>query len=107
MILWTYDPPERDARLANEALKSRRKNTTQLRVIVEIACATSPHHLVAVRQAYCSLFDSSLEEDIISNVSLPLQKVGIEHFLIVNHLFYSCMDGCWTGLGELGEFLQV
>lgn len=75
MIFWTYDPPERDARLANEALKSRKKSITQLQVIVEIACATSPHHLVAVRQAYCSLFDSSLEEDIISNVSLPLQKV--------------------------------
>ncbi|XP_057807818.1 annexin D3 [Salvia miltiorrhiza] len=75
MILWTYDPPERDARLANEALKSRRKNLTQLQVIVEIACATSPHHLVAVRQAYASLFDTSLEEDIISNVSLPLQKI--------------------------------
>ncbi|KAG6421818.1 hypothetical protein SASPL_118375 [Salvia splendens] len=75
VILWTYDPWERDARLANEALKSRRKNLTELQVIAEIACATSPHHLVAVRQAYCSLFHSSLEEDIISNVSLPLQKI--------------------------------
>lgn len=79
MVLWTYDPPERDARLANEALKSKKKKSiTQLQVIVEIACASSPHHLVAVRQAYCSLFDSSLEEDIISNVSLPLQKVSFE-----------------------------
>ncbi|KAG6382746.1 hypothetical protein SASPL_157543 [Salvia splendens] len=47
VILWTYEPWERDARLANEALK----------------------------QAYCSLFHTSLEEDIISNVSLPLQKI--------------------------------
>ncbi|KAL8496159.1 hypothetical protein ACS0TY_020031 [Phlomoides rotata] len=75
VLLWTYDPPERDARLANEALKSKKKSITQLQVIVEIACASSPHHLVAVRQAYCSLFDSSLEEDIISNVSLPIQKM--------------------------------
>ncbi|KAL1564349.1 annexin D3 isoform X1 [Salvia divinorum] len=75
VILWTYDPWERDARFANEALKSRRKNLTELQVIAEIACATSPHHLVAVRQAYCSLFHTSLEEDIISNVSLPLQKI--------------------------------
>ncbi|KAG8391149.1 hypothetical protein BUALT_Bualt01G0157800 [Buddleja alternifolia] len=74
VILWTYDPAERDARLANEALKSKKKNITQLQVLVEIACSTSPHHLVAVRKAYCSLFDASLEEDIISNVSLPLQK---------------------------------
>ncbi|KAL2478235.1 Annexin D3 [Forsythia ovata] len=75
VILWVYDPPERDARLANNALKSRKKNITVLQVLVEIACATSPHHLAAVRQAYCALFDCSLEEDIISNVSLPVQKV--------------------------------
>ncbi|KAH6803447.1 annexin 3 [Perilla frutescens var. frutescens] len=75
VLLWTYDPPERDVRLANEALKSKRMNITQLQVIAEIACASSPHHLVAVRQAYCSLFHRSLEEDIISSVSLPLQKI--------------------------------
>ncbi|KAL0429190.1 UNVERIFIED_CONTAM: Annexin D3 [Sesamum radiatum] len=75
VILWTYDPAERDARLANEALKSRKKSIIQLQVIVEIACASSPHHLVAVRQAYCSLFKCSLEEDIISNVSPPVQKI--------------------------------
>ncbi|XP_019151568.1 PREDICTED: annexin D3 isoform X2 [Ipomoea nil] len=75
VILWTYDPPERDARLANEALKSRRKNLKELQVIVEIACASSPDHLIAVRQAYCSLFDCSLEEDITKNVSLPVQKI--------------------------------
>ncbi|KAI8545951.1 hypothetical protein RHMOL_Rhmol07G0077500 [Rhododendron molle] len=75
MILWTYDPPERDARLANEALKSRKKSITQLQIIVEIACANTPHHLMAVRQAYCSLFDCSLEEDIVSNVPLPVRKV--------------------------------
>ncbi|KAL3625590.1 hypothetical protein CASFOL_030535 [Castilleja foliolosa] len=75
VMLWTYEPAERDARLANEALKSKRKSITQLQIIVEIACATSPHHLVAVRQSYCSLFGSSLEEDIISNVPLPVQKI--------------------------------
>ncbi|KAA8537312.1 hypothetical protein F0562_027001 [Nyssa sinensis] len=75
VILWTYDPPERDAKLANEALKSRKKGINQLQVIVEIACASSPHHLMAVRQAYCSLFDCSLEEEITANVSLPLRKI--------------------------------
>lgn len=75
VILWVYDPPERDARLANEALNSRRKGVNELQVIVEIACASAPHHLIAVRQAYSILFDSSLEEDIISNVPMPLQKV--------------------------------
>ncbi|XP_050231321.1 annexin D3 [Mercurialis annua] len=77
VILWAYDPAERDARLANEALKAEMKTTKQLQVIVEIACApSSPHHLQAVRQAYFSLFDCSLEEHIIASiVSPPLRKI--------------------------------
>lgn len=75
VVLWTYDPPERDAKLVNEALRSWKKGIREIQVIVEIACASSPHHLIAVRQAYCSLFHQSLEEDIISNISMPLQKI--------------------------------
>ncbi|KAK9282638.1 hypothetical protein L1049_010857 [Liquidambar formosana] len=76
VILWTYDPPERDAKLANAALKTKNKGINQLQVIIEIACASSPDHLMAVRQAYCSLFECSLEEDITLNISsLPLRKL--------------------------------
>ncbi|XP_059312235.1 annexin D3-like [Lycium ferocissimum] len=75
VMLWTYEPFERDARLANEALKSKKKTITQLQVIVEIACASSPDHLVAVRQAYCGLFNCSLEEDIAANVPTLVQKI--------------------------------
>lgn len=75
VILWTYDPAERDARIANAALTSRRKGITELQAIVEIACAASPNHVIAVRKAYCSLFDCSLEEDIISKVPLPSRKI--------------------------------
>nr|XP_010323443.1 annexin D3-like [Solanum lycopersicum] len=74
VILWTYDPPERDARLANEVLQSWIHDVNCLQVIVEIACASTPDHLVAVRQTYCALFSCSLEEDIIARVSLPVQK---------------------------------
>ncbi|KAL6125294.1 hypothetical protein ACLB2K_073353 [Fragaria x ananassa] len=75
VILWTYDPPERDAKLARDALKQKKKGIEQLKVLVEIACASSPHHLMAVRQVYGSLFECSLEEDIASNLSLPLRKL--------------------------------
>nr|GMD67564.1 annexin D3-like [Ipomoea batatas] len=78
VILWTYEPPERDARLVNKALKSMKElkeGIEDLQVIVEIACASSPHHLVAVRRIYCSLFDCSIEEDIMETISLPLNKV--------------------------------
>ncbi|KAL6129382.1 hypothetical protein ACLB2K_072733 [Fragaria x ananassa] len=75
VILWTYDPPEKDAKLARDALKQKKKGIKQLKVLVEIACASSPHHLMAVRQVYGSLFECSLEEDIVSNLSLPLRKL--------------------------------
>lgn len=75
VILWAYDPAERDARLVNEALKAKKKGIKQLQVIVEIACASSSQHLLAVRQAYCCIFDCSLEEDIGTTISLPLRKV--------------------------------
>ncbi|OVA13740.1 Annexin [Macleaya cordata] len=75
VILWTLDPAERDAKLIREALdvkKNKKKSSVkELQVIVETACTTSPHHLIAVRQSYCSLFDCSLEEDISSYVNLP------------------------------------
>ncbi|XP_039063302.1 annexin D3 [Hibiscus syriacus] len=75
VILWTYDPCERDARLANEVLKSKKKGIKHLEVIVEMSCASSPQHLVGVRKAYCDLFNSSLEEDILVSVPMPLRKV--------------------------------
>ncbi|KAF8043049.1 hypothetical protein BT93_A1403 [Corymbia citriodora subsp. variegata] len=75
VIFWTYDPPERDARLAKEALQTKRKGINHLLPIVEIACASSPNHLIGVRQAYCSLYDCSLEEDILSAISLPFRKI--------------------------------
>ncbi|KAK8299105.1 hypothetical protein V6Z11_D05G300800 [Gossypium hirsutum] len=75
VILWTYDPSERDARLANEALKSKKKGIKHLEIIVEMSCASSPQHVVAVRQAYCTLFDHSIEEDIVASLPPPLRKI--------------------------------
>ena len=75
MVLWMNEAPARDAMLAHEAFKRRWKRVNQLQALVEIACASSPQHLMAVRRAYCSLYECSLEEDIISNVSTSLQKV--------------------------------
>ncbi|KAL7586316.1 hypothetical protein Lser_V15G39778 [Lactuca serriola] len=66
MVWWTYDPPERDARLVKNVLSSKEIDTNELQVIVEISCASSPHHLLAVRMCYCSHYQGSLEEDIIA-----------------------------------------
>ncbi|KAM2065435.1 hypothetical protein ACFX16_028702 [Malus domestica] len=75
VILWTRDPPERDAKLARVVLTKKKKVVKHLKVLVEIACASSPNHLMAVRQVYSSLFDCSLEEDIASTISLPTRKL--------------------------------
>ncbi|RZR86342.1 hypothetical protein BHM03_00013525 [Ensete ventricosum] len=61
-MLWTADPAERDAKLAYKALK--KKDDRHVWVIIELACASSSDHLMAVRKAYHSLFSSSIEEDI-------------------------------------------
>ncbi|KAJ4711504.1 Annexin [Melia azedarach] len=73
VVLWTQDPPERDAKMAKEALK-KKSSIKHLQVLVEIACASSPYHLAEVRKTYCSLFECSLEEDIAS-VPLPQRKL--------------------------------
>ncbi|KAF2578396.1 hypothetical protein F2Q68_00001643 [Brassica cretica] len=75
VILWTKDPAERDARLANKVLNDKKKTIEKLKILVEISCTSSPNHFIAVRKAYCSLYDSSLEEDIASSVPFPLAKV--------------------------------
>ncbi|KAJ6811302.1 annexin D3-like [Iris pallida] len=62
VVLWAQDPPERDAKLANKAMK--KKDERHVLMLIEIACASSPDHLMAVRKAYCFLFNSSLEEDV-------------------------------------------
>ena len=84
MILWMNEAPERDAILANKALQRKRKKINQLQVLVEIACASSPDHLMAVRQTYFSLYECSLEEDITSNISTSLQKVIYHVRLLIN-----------------------
>ncbi|CAN1316397.1 Annexin D3 [Linum perenne] len=75
MILWTYDPAERDAVLANKALIGKKKGFKQLQCIVEIACANCPHHLQLVKHTYSTLFESSLEEDIATHISFPIRKL--------------------------------
>ncbi|RCV44758.1 hypothetical protein SETIT_9G400100v2 [Setaria italica] len=79
MVLWTMDPAERGARLANGALAAGKKTIGDQHAwaLVEVACASAPDHLVAVRRAYRSLFGCSLEEDVAACPALqdPLGKL--------------------------------
>ncbi|PUZ66205.1 hypothetical protein GQ55_3G288500 [Panicum hallii var. hallii] len=77
MMLWTMDPAARDAKLAHKALK--KKGDRHVWVLIEVACASSPDHLVAVRKAYCAAYSASLEEDV---AACPLYKDPLKQFLV-------------------------
>ncbi|KAE8717844.1 Annexin D6 [Hibiscus syriacus] len=64
MYRWILDPADRDAVLANVAIK---KLTPDHHVIVEIACTRSPEELLAVRRAYHNRYKHSLEEHVAAH----------------------------------------
>ncbi|KAK6116134.1 hypothetical protein DH2020_008403 [Rehmannia glutinosa] len=72
VMLWTLDPPERDAYLANEATK---RWTSSNQVLVEIACTRSPKELLHAREAYHVRFKRSLEEDVAYHTSGDFRKL--------------------------------
>jgi hypothetical protein len=72
VILWTLDPAERDAVLANEGATKWQPGSP---VLVEIACARGSAQLFAVRQAYHDRFKRSLEEDVAAHVTGDFRKV--------------------------------
>uniref|UniRef100_A0A0A9DZM8 Annexin n=1 Tax=Arundo donax TaxID=35708 RepID=A0A0A9DZM8_ARUDO len=79
MILWTMDPAERDANLVHEALK-KQKDENYVVVLIEVSCASTPDHLMAVRRSYLKLFSCSIEEDVASSATLqePLKKMLVK-----------------------------
>ncbi|CAA6659509.1 unnamed protein product [Spirodela intermedia] len=72
VLLWTLDPAERDALLANEAV---RKWNPRDRVLIEIACARSSTELILVRQAYHVRYKKSLEEDVACHTTGDIRKL--------------------------------
>lgn len=77
MMLWTTDPAARDAKLAHKALK--KKGDRHVWVLIEVACASTPDHLVAVRKAYREAYSASLEEDV---AACSLYKDPLKQFLV-------------------------
>ncbi|KAI3962966.1 hypothetical protein MKW92_012764 [Papaver armeniacum] len=72
LLLWTLDPAERDATLANRAVK---KWTASNQVLLEIACTRSSHDLFLARQAYHCLFKKSIEEDVAHHTTGDFGKL--------------------------------
>ncbi|KAF9623764.1 hypothetical protein IFM89_005271 [Coptis chinensis] len=72
VLLWTLDPAERDAFLANEATK---RFTSNNQVLLEIATTRSSHDLLLLRQAYHARFKKSLEEDVAAHTTGDFRKL--------------------------------
>ncbi|XP_022768331.1 annexin D1-like [Durio zibethinus] len=72
VLLWTLDPPERDAFLANEATK---RWTSSNQVLMEIACTRSANQLLHARQAYHARYKKSLEEDVAHHTTGDFRKL--------------------------------
>ncbi|KAF6171439.1 hypothetical protein GIB67_031765 [Kingdonia uniflora] len=114
VILWILDPLEWDAKDANEVLKmKKKKGVDHLKVIVEIVCAASPHHLMAVRQIYYSLSDCSPEEDITTYISSPVTttKGSCELAMLAERMHIHGASGWlvntgWSG-GEIGVPAEI
>ncbi|MBA0749780.1 hypothetical protein Gogos_003672 [Gossypium gossypioides] len=68
---WILDPADRDAVLANVAIK---KLSPDHHVIVEISCTRSPEEHLAVRRAYQARFKHSLEEDVAAHTKGDTRK---------------------------------
>ncbi|KAF3794213.1 Annexin A5 [Nymphaea thermarum] len=65
LLLWTLEPAERDAFLADQTM---RKWDPKNHVLIELACARSPKELILVREAYHARFKRSIEEDVAPHV---------------------------------------
>lgn len=83
MYRWILEPADRDAVLANVAIK---KACPDYHVIIEIACVHSPEELLAVRRAYQLRYKLSLEEDVAAHTTGDLRKVCIILYYILRNL---------------------
>ncbi|RYR49862.1 hypothetical protein Ahy_A07g036384 isoform A [Arachis hypogaea] len=72
VLLWTLDPAERDAFLANEATK---RWTSSNQVLMEIACTRSSDQLLFARKAYHARYKKSLEEDVAHHTTGEFRKL--------------------------------
>ncbi|XP_054811899.1 annexin-like protein RJ4 isoform X2 [Prosopis cineraria] len=73
MYRWVLEPTDRDAVLANVAI--RNSKNVDYSVIVEIACIYSSEELLAVRRAYHNRYKRSLDEDVASHTTGYLRQL--------------------------------
>jgi len=82
MCQWILGPDERQAVMANAAMKCIQE---EYPVIIEIACANSSEELIAVKKAYHVLYKCSLEEDVAACTTGNLRSVcsAVLHYFLM------------------------
>lgn len=70
---WMLEPAERDAVLANVAIKDGSKG---YHVIIEVVSVLSPEEVLALRRAYHNRYKHSLEEDVASHTTGHLRQAS-------------------------------
>ena len=80
MYRWMLEPADRNAVLANVAIKDGSKGYN---AIVEIVCVLSPEEVFAMRRAYHNRYKRSLEEDVAANTTGLLRHVS--HHVLSHH----------------------
>ena len=71
--LWMFDPHERDATVAREAIQ---QDDTNYKALVEIFVGRKSSHIALIKQAYQSKYKRQLDQDIINiEPPHPYQKV--------------------------------
>ncbi|XXG52815.1 hypothetical protein AAC387_Pa03g1029 [Persea americana] len=71
---WMFGPAEREAILVYTEVR-KANPTPDPRVIIEIACVSSPEELLAVKKFYQSCYKHSLEEDVAVRFTGDIRKL--------------------------------
>ncbi|KAH9313713.1 hypothetical protein KI387_022340, partial [Taxus chinensis] len=72
IMLWMYDPAQRDAIIARTALQSM---CPDFRALTEMLCSRTEVEILQIRQAYYSLYKTCLEEEIAQETVGARQKL--------------------------------
>ncbi|KAH9321503.1 hypothetical protein KI387_016142, partial [Taxus chinensis] len=72
VMLWMYDPADRDAVLLRDALIGA---GTKDKTLIEIVCSRTPSQLQLIRQAYHVRYNRFVEKDVESDTSGHYQKL--------------------------------
>lgn len=83
---WIFDPVERQAVVADIALKNAQSD---YQTVIEVACVNSPKELLAVKDAYHARYKRSLEEDVAIHTVGDFRQARSLLLLLFSFIYFS------------------